>query len=298
MALAQKKQTALITPDPALVKARAEGYKIVDPLRSKVLSFGPLGQAGRILSATIKTAEDYTKADAMLGELRQARLAWSAKLEPIRSPIDRAMDELKKSLVGIKDLDKDVDGPLTDMENALKEGMRLFKMEEVRLLAAKKEEDEREARRLRDEEAALARKSEAAKTPQLKARLDAARAQTAAQASQVERESQETVPIRGTSSSARTQKKIRIADVPTFLASLKDYAPRAGVYQMGHPPLSLLTHKIHKAKQGGVELVENGSALEVVLTEIMKLYAIQPGVVKSWPGVAEYDDVTIAALGR
>lgn len=235
--------------------------------------------------------ESYLEADTVLSRLRQARILWASKLDPIRGPIDRAMAELKLSLVGVKNLDGEVDGPLLDLEMKVKGEMRTYKLNEARRIEAARQQQEDEARQLREQAEAKKRAEETARTPQMKAKLAQARQDLETQATRVEMDTTETTAVKGASSAVRTATKIRIVDVADFLRSAQDYTPQAGIYRMAVPPLSVLTH--HTGRLG--DKTEEGSALEKMTAEVAKIYVTQPGVVKSWPGVEEFTDVVIAS---
>lgn len=265
-------------PNPEMVKKRAEGMTLITPLTPKVLALH------------IQTNEDYLLADALLSEIKTKRAIWATKLDPIRIPLLKAIAELKLSLEGTKSLDAEVDGPMGELEATVKRHMVDFKIEEARQI--------RERQRLQDETAKVIREQaeqkrvaeQKAATPQMKARLAQARADLETQAQIVESQTEETTPVRGVSSTVRTQQKVRVANVGLFLTALKAYAPVSGVYRMAAPPLTLLT--MHTKRDG--EQVPEGSAIDKIEAEITKIFSTQPGVVASWPGVELFDDVIIA----
>lgn len=269
-------------PDLALVKARSEGMQIVSPLQ-------PL-----VMRLVIKSSEDYLAADTVLARIKNARKLWATKIDPIRDPIDRAIKDLKESLTGIKALDVEVDGPLELLEAKVRTKMKDYKTEELRLIEDARRLQEEDARRLREQAERAAQQARIAKTPQMKAKLEQVRADLEVQATITEEDYDK--PVQGGTTSTRVVQKVRIVDPVAFVASLEDYAPRADLYRMEHPPLTVLTHKIHKIRATGqTELVEDESALDVMRAEVSKIFAVQPGVVQSWPGVEVYDDVIIAS---
>lgn len=275
-----RKVAAPITPpppNPALIKARSEGITLVSPLK-------PLVTALQIVDD-----ESYIHADALLSRIKTARALWASKMEPIRGPIDKAISELKNSLIGIKALDVEVDGPLEMLQESVRTDMKNYKIEENRQIEASGREQEQQAEKIRE----MARQKEvqaaAAKTPQLKAKLEQARADLETTATLVENNTLS--PVQAASSSTRTVQKIRIHDPKAFLAAIKAYTPRAGIYELGHPPMTILTHKTSRLG----EMKEEDSALDVMRAEVSKIFSVQPGVVLTWPGVEVYNDVIIAS---
>lgn len=269
---------APLKPNPEMIKKRAEGMTLIAPLRPKVVSLN------------IQTEEHYLLADALLSEIKTKRAIWATKVDPIREPILKAIEELKLSMAGVKALDDEVDSPLAMLEADVKQKMKDYKvLEAVRIREAKQLQDE-SARLLREEAQKKLLAETAAKTPQMKAKLAEARANLETQAQIAEMPTHETTAVRGVSSTSRTVQKVRIKDLDGFLNSLASYQPVAGVYKMGVPPVTLLT--MHTKRDG--EQVPEGSAVDKIEAEIAKIYSTQPGVVASWPGVELYDDVIIA----
>lgn len=264
--------------NPEMVKRRAEGMMLVTPLKAPIAAL------------TIRSEEDYLNADALLARVKTARATWALKVDPIRDPILRAIDELKLSLAGVKALDEEVDTPLAMLEGDVKQKMKDYKVLEAAQIRDRQRLQDEAARKLREDAAKKLIAETAAKTPQMKAKLAEARANLETQAQIIELPSRETTPIRGVSSTVRTVPKVRIKDVAAFLAGLASYAPVAGVYKMGTPPLTLLT--VHTMRTG--EQVREGSALDKMEAEMAKIFSTQPGVVASWPGVELFDDVIIA----
>lgn len=267
-------------PNPALVRARTEGIQLVSPLKPAV---------DALIGQNILTDEDYIHADALLARIKTARALWATKLSPIRGPIDKAITELKNSLVGVKALDAEVDGPLAILQEKVRGAMTSYKIEEARQIQEAQEKADAEAQRIRDEANRKAQQATQAKTPQLRAKLEQARADLEVKATQVE--TQTPIPVQGASSSTRSVQKVRISDPVAFVAALKAYSPRAGIYELGHPPLTILTHKTLRSG----EMREDDSPLDAMRAEVSKIFSVQPGVVASWPGVEVFDDVIIAS---
>lgn len=264
-------------PNPALVRARTEGIQLVSPLKPAVDAL------------VIVDAEGYINADALLARIKTARALWASKIAPIRGPIDKAITELKNSLVGIKALDAEVDGPLEMLQEKVRREMTGYKIEEQREIQEAQAVQDEKAARFRAEADRKALQATQAKTPQLRAKLEQARADLEATATLVE--AQTPTPVQGASSSTRSVQKVRISDPVAFVAALKAYQPRAGIYELGHPPLTILTHKTLRSG----EQREEDSPLDAMRAEVSKIFSVQPGVVASWPGVEVFDDVIIAS---
>jgi hypothetical protein len=275
--MARKLPTPTPVENTALVKARTEGIQLLSPLQRPVDAL------------TITNQADYILADNLLSRIRTARKLWATKLDPVRGPIDKAMKELKLALDGIKNLDREVDGPLEALEGRVKARMKEFKIAEARQIEEAQRKQDAEAERLRQEAAKKAQQATTAKTPALKARLEQARVDLEAQA--LLTENSVSTPVQAASSSTRKVQKVTITDPVAFLGALKAYEARAGIYEFGHPPLSILTHKTSRTGQ----MSEEDSALDVMRAEVSKIFSVQPGIVQSWPGVTVVDDVIIAA---
>jgi hypothetical protein len=81
--------------------------------------------------------------------------------------------------------------------------------------------------------------------------------------------------VRGAASTSRTLTKVRVIDPEAFLSAMQDYEPKAGIYQTGHPPFSVIDP-------------------EMLRVRLNALFKEQPGVVTTWPGIEVYQDVIIA----
>jgi hypothetical protein len=243
---------------------RAQGLQLLTPLTQGVNTL-------RVITAT-----DYLDADEWLGRVRNARAKWKAMLDPISAPIARMKADLKLAETGVKRLNAEVDEPLATLELRVKDAMRQFKLEEQRQLQAAREQEEREERERQRQLEEVRRKEEAAKTAPMRAKLADARAKLEAEQEAAATEVVDLNPIvKGASSSVRTSRKPRITDLGAFISAIADYAPQAGIYRMGQPPLSMLTP-------------------EMFQSALTAMWRAQPGVVESWPGVEVIEDITIA----
>lgn len=262
-----------------------EGLMLLRPLKSLVSGI------------TVASQEDYLIADSYLARVKTARAQWALRTSPIITPAKEALAKQKESLAAAEALHHEVDDPLLELEGEIKKVMKDYKLKEI---MDKRAADEETAR--------LQREADQKRLEAEQAKTAGARKLRESIAEELEEQAQEVQAavepqIMGVSSSARATQKVRIQDFVAFLRGLKDYAPKAGLWQMGHPPLSLLTAKMdRKANLLPPQRDENDdelpfspdSAAAAVEVELRKIFAVQPGVVKSWPGIEIYDDVTIA----
>jgi hypothetical protein len=262
------------------VAARTKGLQLIATLQPISIE--------RIVS--IDSPEGFLAMDAKLASIRNARAQWKLALEPIAGPLERAiakqkeaLAEAKKASEGVKQLESEVGDRLDRLERKAKDLMADYKTREQQRIANEKREKDRKAQQLIEEARKREIQAASARTPQLKARLEQQRADLITQAQEVEDASEEITPVKGASSTTRTQQKVRIVDPMKFLAAVKLYEPTAGVYDMGVPPLMV-------TDRNG----EPTPLVEIVAARLNDLYREQPGVVASWPGVEIYDDITIA----
>lgn len=238
--------TIIAAGTPAqLAKRKQEGLKLVMPLTEAVQAL------------TVADASGYQEADALLARVRTARKTWADKMEPIIRPIRQGLDNLYA-------LNREVDKPLAQLEEMVKDEMKRFKLEEARQLRAADEEREKEQARIQAEIDAKAKAELSAKTKPMKERLAAAR-------QALETKLEDTLltpvqqPVRADSSSTRPVKKWRIKDLEAFVAGVVE----------GTVPLVY----IHVNEVG-----------------MNRLFKDFPDSVKAMPGVEVYDDVQI--VGR
>lgn len=264
----KRKPSALVLTDPKLVAARTEGIKIASPLSDAVDAIA------------IKDEDSYLDADNMLGQIRHARAKWRVKMDPILQPLKRAIDAAKLAMEGAKQLDGDIDGPMAELEVKVKEKMRFYKLvDEPRMLREKQAEadaeiqaDLREAER-KDEQA------QHATTAGMRARLEQARVALLTRVEETQESVEDIRPVQAASSTARFTKKCRIKNLEVFLKGMQEYSSADGVMKMAHPPYELLRRE---------------KVMAAIQVELNKLWSTTPGVVKSWPGIEEFDDVNIA----
>lgn len=274
--------TAPAVPPQTFVQTRTKGLQLLNALQPPSL----------LKVTSIDTQEGYLEMDAVLARIKNTRAQWTLAMEPISGPLTRAiahqkaaLAEAKKAAEGATQLFNEVAAQLDRIEAHCKSLMQAFKVEEARQIREAELTQAREAQQLRDEAQRRAIQAAAAKTPQLKARLEQQRADLERQAEEVASEPVlEMQPVKGASSTSRTLQKPVVQDTLAFLHAMQDYESDAGVYRMGTPPLTVMNHK----KQ------EVAALVEVVHARLMDLYREQPGVVASWPGVVIVDDIQIA----
>lgn len=235
----------LIVRPGDLIKTKQDGLAVLTPLQSASVSL------------TIRTEADYQVADAMLAKVRTARKTWGDRMERIIRPMRTALDE-------VYGLNRDVDRPLEAVETTIKQKMKVFKLEEQRVIQETAIAQQAEADRLRreaEEKEALAAK---AKTAQMRGKLAAQ--QERLQERIIEVESQPIqAPVQANSSTTRPAKIIRVKDLLAFCGAIADGA---------------IPHDIIEVKQGMLN----------------KQYKDNPEEVAQWPGVTIEDDIQI--LGR
>lgn len=266
--MAKNTATALVLTDPKLVAARTEGIKMSSSL------------AEAVDAITIIDEDSYVDADGMLGQIRNVRAKWRVKVDPIISPLKRAIDAAKLAMAGAKKLDEDIDGPMAELEAAIKEKMRYYKLvDEPKKLQAKRDEETRLAREAQEEADRKDIAAQNARTAGMRARLEEARATLQVQAAVHEEAAEDIKPVQAASSSARFTEKCRITDLEKFLKGMQEYTSADGVMKMQHPPYKLLRRE---------------KVMAAIQVELNKVWSSTPGVVKSWPGVEVYKDVSIA----
>lgn len=212
-------------------------------------------------------------------------------MQPILGPLELSIKKQKEALAAAKDaasgaakLDEDVVSMFDELERHAKRLMADFQAEQKRIAEESEQVKAEREQALREEAALAALRASSARTPQLRARLEQQRADLEAKAEQIAAETpMEAIPVKGAASVVRVTKKVRVSDPIKFLRAVLDYEPQMGVYKKGVPPLRC-TDKMGRE----AFLVEISSA------RLMDLYREQPGVVTSWPGIEEFDDVNIA----
>lgn len=232
------KQSAAVAPkvDPQAMKQ--EALILIQPF------------ANAVDAMTIETEEEYHAADALKLRIRNARKTWGARLERIIRPSRQVLDELYE-------LNRDGDRPLGALEDKVTDAMKAFKLRELQ--AAREVEKERE--RLKAEADAKLRAAEAARTPQMKGKLQTQAARVQQQAETI----QAPQPVFAEHSSVRPVKKVRVVNIIHFCQGIVD----------GYVPTD---------------------CIEVLQGKLNQALKDDPEGMAAWPGVEVYDDVQI--VGR
>jgi hypothetical protein len=238
---------AKTTAAPSVLPAR------IDPQAEKQEALKlaqPLVDAVQVLSVT--TEEEYQEADGILARVRSARKVWGDRLEKIIRPIRTGLDELYT-------LNREGDRPFQVLEDSIKAKMKDFKVAELRRIqAAAAEED-----RLKREAEEKARAAEAAKTPQMRGRLESQAAQLEQKAAAVAWSAP--TPVAAVSSVTRQTKGWRIKDEDAFYKGLAEgYIPR--------------------------------DVMDIKVGTMNRHLRDDPEGMEAWPGVEVFDDVQI--VGR
>lgn len=143
--------------------------------------------------AVIETDEDYARADKIFGEVQATRKAWKLRMEDIIRPISDGLQKLYK-------LNRDVDKPLGELENAIERPMKAFKLAE--------------ARRVQEEAEAVLAEQQRLQTQQAKAKNPIIQQRIAEQLETVEAWQPETV--QGVHSTTKLRRKVRITNLQAF----------------------------------------------------------------------------------
>lgn len=237
-------------PPPALPPAhREKGLQLIAPLQRET----------RALSITDEPS--YLRADGLLGRVVTARRTWAALLSPVTAPLKRALTAAKEAMEGARDLNREIDGPMEEMERRIKDAMKDYKIEErYRLLEAQRAR-EAEEQRIAQEAQALEERARAARTAPMRERLAKRREDLVRQAEVLEQQPEPT-PVVASTSTTRTTPSWRIADLHLFLAAVI---------------------------RG--DIPDNAVAVDRVLVQAM--FRDNPAAVGAWPGVELYDEVII-----
>lgn len=233
-------------PSAAIVaKARKEGLSVIPSLKEEVDSLAIAGEA------------DYLQADTLLTDIARARKTWTAKLAPIRDPLKETVKAAKQAQKAADDLFKEVDDPLAALETQVRLSMKAYKVEELRQIQAKQ-----------DEQARIQREIDRAAEVEAYGRTSAQRAKATATREALEEQQAEVfeetpTPVQAEGSGNRVAKKIRASDPAKLLRFIAD------------------------------NYEDLQDCAEVVQSALNRRFKEDPEGMASWPGVEIYDDVTI-----
>ena len=208
----------------------------------------------------VETEPDYHTADEILHKIKVAQKRLDQPFEDVIRPVRQGLD-------GVYAIRREVENPLLDLEKTVKEKMRAFKLAEQARI--QKEERER-ARLLQIEQARVAEEQRIEQTRRL---VEAAKANDFQKAQEILAEEEPEVavifaapiqaPVRAASSSSRTIKKWRVTDLDLVLESVR----------LGIAPIDILM---------------------INVTEVARMFKLDPAEIDAIPGMEVYDDIQIA----
>lgn len=223
-------------------EVKAEGLALVSPFKSDIEDL------------TIEGDEDYQKADYLLSRVGGAIKTWEAKMEKIIRPVRQGLD-------ASYELRREVLAPMQELDKMIREKMRVFKVEERRVLLLAENKRLAEEQRLKDEAAAKERAAQTAVTPQLRGRL-AAQAERLTEQAHVVAAQETPAPVQAARSSERVPEKVRVHDLGLYIQGILD---------------------------GTIE----PEAVTVDQVWLNKQWKEKPEEVLTWPGVEKYEDLQI-----
>lgn len=213
----------------------------------------PLAHQARDLEIT--DADSYAIADQILTKIVMARKAIEERIDHILKPLNEA----RSSILALR---RELDGPPGQAEDAIRNKMRIFRLNEAQLQLQQKRKLLQEQEELRQRALDAQKKADAAKTIQMKSRLADRALALEAQVAQKEME-RPTEPVKVAGSTFRPVKRAVVTDMKAFVAAVA----------AGKIPID---------------------TIELRQSAINKYFRDAAPVVMSWPGVVIEDDVTIA----
>ena len=214
----------------------------------------------RAVELEVVDSRSYAVADNLLSVIRKARKTWADRTSKITAPLKEAMTQLKVSMAEAKSFVEEVDSPLAQGEQVLRDSMRQYKLEEARLIEEERRKEQAEKDRLWREAEEKRIKAEQAKTPQMASRLANQAAKLEVAASTVAAPVQ--VPVKVQGSGTRTVRAWRVVDMQALLRGVLDGTVPPDVIKLDTP-------------------LVNG------------LHRLQPARVESWPGLEGFDNIQI-----
>jgi flagellar biosynthesis GTPase FlhF len=212
----------------------------------------------------------YSEADTLLARIQTARKTWNIRMYGTKDK-PGPIPQIRSGLDQLYELNREIDQPLEKMEGRVKQAMRDFKLAEARQARELQEAKEAEQARLEEQRLAAEAAAAAARTPQMRGKLEKKVEEIAQQQETVAAVESES-PVVGVRSSDRKVKKWRL-----------QHDEEQGSH-LGELLMAVIEGKVP----------EDAILLNVVY--INKLYKERPDVVRSWPGIEEYEDVQI--VGR
>ena len=199
----------------------------------------------------------YALADQILGKITSIRSSITDRLAKILNPLNEA----RNSALALR---RELDGPPAIAETMIRQKMKQFKLQEA-------EAERVEAERIRREQEAIEkaaeearRKEEAAKTIQMRNKLAEKRIalETEAAIKSLEKPA-DSVRVAGS-----TSRKVMRIEVVNYEYVLQSSAMREA-------------------------LLQDDDMKKCISTIINRLYKLAPAVVRGYPGIKEYEDVSI-----
>lgn len=250
---------------PSTAVAKLSTQDITAKVGAKTLA---VSLAQEVSELKVTTNSEYAYADSLLGRVRTAQKSWGGVWARIQ---EKSIKPLRASLEGLYEVNREIEKPLTDLEESIKKLMKSYKMAEAKRLNDEAAAKAAEVRRLQAEADAKAAAALNAKTAQMRGKLEAARIKLETQAAAVQEEEVD-VPVLGVDSGTRK--------VPAWRLVYDD------------------EHGSHLAEF--LLAIINGTvpADAVLLNDkfINARFKAKPEEVASWPGIEVYDDIQI--VGR
>jgi len=213
----------------------------------------------QIEDLVVEEPAQYAIADSLLSKITSAKRIVEGKFRPM-------LDHFNRGLGLLRGLQHELLDPLVEGEKSLREKMRQFKIEEQRQIYEAQRVQAAEAARIRREEEEKERQLAAARTTQMREKIQAKAAELATQRMMVESAPEpEIVKVAG--STTRKVRKWRVVDMAALAASAID--------PEGVVPIEVLMVNA-----------------EVVNTQ----FRVDPVGVAEWPGIGIWEDIVI--VGR
>jgi hypothetical protein len=208
----------------------------------------------RIRILKIIDANTLAQADSFLSKICSARKVIEVRLKRILDPLNEARNE-------VLNLRREMDAPLLQLEAELREGMKDYRMLEIRKEREAEEKRLQERRRIEAEAAKKLAQENAAKTEAMRKRLAAQREELEAKAVEVTA-APLAPPVTLMNSGTRTERRVRITDRKAFLAAVV----------AGEVPDDVIT---------------------IDMSTLERYRKMNEALVKSWPGTDIQEDVII-----
>lgn len=219
--------------------------------------------------------DSYHYADSLLGRISAAKRSWAAVWGRIQ---EKTVKPLRAALDGLYETNREIEKPLTDMEETVKRAMKTFKVAETRKLQESEAARQAELRRLEEEASKKIEQAQSAATAQMRGRLQAAAARLREQQEAVaEQETPEAVKGEASTTRAIPSWRLQGSDLPGDDTGMSATAQ-----------LALATFL-----QGVLEGKVPANAIMLNERFIGQEFKRNPEKVALWPGIEVYDDIQI-----